>query len=68
MTKEEMNNIIKQSWVRNLQKEEDLPTDIGRTYKNWLRGLIQQAQGMLQQVAQQQQPSQEQPQPQEQGA
>jgi len=64
MTKEEMNNIIKQAWVRNLQKEDDIPSDIGKTYKNWLRGLIQQAQGMLQQAAQP--PQQEQQQ--EQGA
>lgn len=64
MIKEEMNNIIKQAWVRNLQKEDDIPSDIGKTYKNWLRGLIQQAQGMLQQAAQP--PQQEQQQ--EQGA
>ena len=60
MTKEEMNNIIKATWVRNLQKEDDIPTDIGRTYKNWLRGLIQQAQGMLQQAAQPPQQEQQQ--------
>lgn len=60
MTKQEMNDIIKQAWVRNLQKEDDIPTDIGRTYKNWLRGLIQQAQGMLQQAAQPPQQEQQQ--------
>lgn len=60
MTKEEMNEIIKAAWVRNLQKEDDIPTDIGRTYKNWLRGLIQQAQGMLQQAAQPPQQEQQQ--------
>lgn len=60
MTKEEMNGIIKAAWVRNLQKEDDIPTDIGRTYKNWLRGLIQQAQGMLQQTAQPPQQEQQQ--------
>jgi len=60
MTKEEMNGIIKAAWVRNLQKEDDIPTDIGRTYKNWLRGLIQQAQGMLQQAAQPPQQEQQQ--------
>lgn len=52
MTREEMNDIIKQAWVRNLQKEDDIPSDIGKTYKNWLRGIIQQAQGMLQQSSQ----------------
>lgn len=52
MTREEMNDIIKQAWVRNLQKEDDIPSDIGKTYKNWLRGIIQQAQGMLQQASQ----------------
>lgn len=60
MTKEEMNGIIKAAWVRNLQKEDDIPTDIGRTYKNWLRGLIQQAQGMLQQATQPPQQEQQQ--------
>lgn len=47
MTKEERNQIIKDAWVRNLQKKTDIPEDIGETYKLWLRGLIEQATNQL---------------------
>ena len=36
MTKGEQNQIIKESLVRNLQKETEIPEDIGEIYKNWL--------------------------------
>ena len=49
MTKEEVNQIIKDAMVRNLQKETKIPEDIGRTYRNWLYGKIQQATDMLKQ-------------------
>lgn len=43
MTKEDQNQIIKDVWTRNLQKEKDIPADIGEIYKNWLLGKIQEA-------------------------
>lgn len=52
MTKEEQNQIIKDTWTRNLQKETSIPDDIGETYKNWVRGLIQQASAQMQAVEQ----------------
>lgn len=54
MTKEEQNQIIKDAWVRNLQKENDIPTDIGQIYENWVLGKIQEAQQQLLQPQQQQ--------------
>ena len=63
MTKEEQNQIIKDALVRNLQKENDIPKDIGNIYKNWLLGKIKQASEQLKQPAQgadQQQPAQQQ--------
>lgn len=53
MTKEEQNMIIKDSLVRNLRKENEIPEDIGGIYKNWLLGKIQQASAQLQQPAEQ---------------
>lgn len=50
MTKEEQNQIIKDVWVRNLQKEKDIPEDIGNIYRNWLLGKIKQASDQLKQT------------------
>lgn len=50
MTKEEQNQIIKDTWVRNLQKERDIPEDIGNIYRNWLLGKIKQASDQLKQT------------------
>ena len=50
MTKEEQNQIIKDVWVRNLQKEKDMPEDIGNIYRNWLLGKIKQASDQLKQT------------------
>ena len=50
MTKEEQNQIIKDTWVRNLQKEKDIPEDIGNIYHNWLLGKIKQASSQLKQA------------------
>ena len=50
MTKEEQNQIIKDTWVRNLQKEKDIPEDIGNIYRNWLLGKIKQASDQLKQT------------------
>lgn len=50
MTKEEQNQIIKDALVRNLQKENDIPADIGNIYKNWLLGKIKQASDQLMQT------------------
>ena len=50
MTKEEQNQIIKDAWVRNLQKEKDIPEDIGNVYRNWLLGKIKQASDQLKQT------------------
>lgn len=47
MTKEEQNQIIKDAWVRNLQKEADIPEDIGNIYKNWVLTKIQEASAQL---------------------
>lgn len=52
MTKEEQNQIIKDAWVRNLQKEKDIPEDVGNIYKNWLLGKIKQASDQLKKPAQ----------------
>lgn len=60
MTKEEQNQIIKDAWVRNLQKRTDIPEDIGNVYKNWLLGKIAQASQQMMQQAQQQQGQQDQ--------
>ena len=49
MTKEEQNQIIKDAWVRNLRKENDIPEDIGGLYVNWVRNMIAQASAQLQQ-------------------
>lgn len=59
MTKEEQNQIIKDAWVRNLQKSVNIPENIGNVYKNWLLGKIKQA---SQQMMQSQQQAQQQPQ------
>lgn len=66
MTKEEQNAIIKEAWVRNLRKHNDIPEDIGDIYKNWVRNKIKQASAQLvqtqstdEQAAQAQQPQQE---------
>lgn len=56
MTKEEQNQIIKDVWVRNLQKEKSIPEDVGEIYKNWLLGKIQEAHAQLNQPAQLSQP------------
>lgn len=48
MTKEEQNQIIKDAWVRHLQKETDIPVNIADIYKNWVLGKIAQASGQLQ--------------------
>lgn len=50
MTKETQNQIIKDAWVRSLQKEKDIPEDIGNIYRNWLFGKIKQASAQLKQT------------------
>ena len=52
MTKEEQNQIIKDAWVRNLQKTVNIPENIGNIYKNWLLGKIQQASQQMMQAQQ----------------
>ena len=52
MTKEDQNQIIKDAWVRNLQKENDIPENVGEIYRNWVLGKVQQASAQLQQPAQ----------------
>ena len=52
MTKEDQNQIIKGAWVRGLQKENDIPENVGNIYKNWLLGKIKQASEQLKQPAQ----------------
>lgn len=47
MTKEDQNQIIKDAWTRSLQKEKDIPSDVGEIYKNWLLGKIQEASAQL---------------------
>ena len=70
MTKEEQNQIIKDAWVRNLRKENDIPNDIGNIYKNWVIGKVKAASSQLQepveQPAAQQQGKNQQEQPQQQ--
>lgn len=50
MTKEEQSQIIKDAWVRSLQKEKDIPEDVGNIYRNWLLGKIKQASDQLKQT------------------
>lgn len=50
MTKEEQNQVIKDAWVHNLQKEKDIPEDVGNIYRNWLLGKIKQASDQLKQA------------------
>ena len=52
MTKEKQNQIIKDAWVRNLQKEGDIPEDISLIYKNWVLSLIQKVSDQLKPQAQ----------------
>lgn len=59
MTKEEQNQIIKDAWVRNLQKETDIPENIGEIYKNWVRSIVIQASQQLTAEAQQQTPQEQ---------
>lgn len=47
MTKEEQNQIIKDAWVRNLQKEGNIPEDIAGIYRNWVLTLIQKVSDQL---------------------
>jgi len=47
MTKEEQNQIIKDAWVRNLQKEGDIPESISLIYENWVLSLIQKVSSQL---------------------
>lgn len=47
MTKEEQNQIIKDTWVRHLLKEGDIPEDIGLIYRNWVLGKVQEASSQL---------------------
>lgn len=58
MTKEEMNQIIKDSLVRNLRKENDIPANIGNIYKNWVISKIKAASAQLQEPTQPEQPEQ----------
>lgn len=50
MTKEDQNAIIKDAWVRSLQKRTSIPDDIGETFKNWVIGLTRRAAQQLTQV------------------
>lgn len=43
MTLAEQNQIIRDAWVRNLQKQGNIPEDLGTIYKNWLKEKIKQA-------------------------
>lgn len=63
--KETIYNNIKQAWTEELQQTTDLPTDIARTFKAWVQGLI--AQASQQQAAMDQQQSAA-PQQEQQGA
>jgi len=53
MTKEEQNQIIKDAWVRNLRKENDIPNDIGNIYKNWVIGKVKAASAQLKEPVEQ---------------
>lgn len=67
MTKEEMNQVIKDAMVRNLRKETDIPDDIGSKYKNWVLGKVQLANAQLKEQATQQAQAQTQEQGEENG-
>lgn len=60
MTKQEQNQIIKDALVNNLQKETEIPNDIGEIYKNWVLGKVQEASAQLQQQQAPAQPAEEQ--------
>lgn len=54
MTKEEQNQIIKDTWMRNLRKETELPDNIGSVYRSWVIGKVRQAGAQLQKPAEEQ--------------
>ena len=42
MTLEEQNQIIKDSWTRQLaNKQADIPTDIGKRFTDWVKAIIE---------------------------
>ena len=43
MNKTEQNEIIKSKLVEHLQIEDNIPADIGETYRNWLVNKINEA-------------------------
>lgn len=55
MTKEEQNQIIKDTWVKNIKKQTDIPKDIANIYSIWVQGIIKNA---SQQLMSQDQPQQ----------
>lgn len=59
MTKEEQNQIIKDAWVRNLRKADDIPENIGQTFAFWVRNKIMQVSMQLKEPAPQQQEQQQ---------
>ena len=46
---EEVNQALRDTWTLELKKEESLPKQLAKSYKAWVRGLIQNAAAGLQQ-------------------
>lgn len=51
LTMAEINQRLKDNFQNQLQDIRDLPEDLGRGYKEWVRGLIVQASQKIQQDA-----------------
>jgi len=49
ITMEEVNQALRDTWTLELKKEESLPKQLAKSYKAWVRGLIQNAAAGLQQ-------------------
>lgn len=49
LTMSEINLRLKENFQNQLQDIQDLPEDLGRSYKAWVRGLIVQASKKIQQ-------------------
>lgn len=59
MTKEQQIQIVKDAFVRNLRKEDNIPENLGEIYTSWVRGKINQASQQLLQEQQNSQPQEE---------
>lgn len=61
MTLEEQNQIIKDSWTRQLaNKQADIPSDIGKRFTDWVKAIIEVVRHKQMQPPQEQQAAEQQ--------